>query len=585
MRLRYLRVDQYPPLTDLAVAFSTSSPLERKFSLHFVVGLNGTGKTHLLQALCEIFLAIADWRPPHFPSSLVYELGTNETTLRTIILDAPGPRTLSSLWVAEGFVFPLDTSKDAFESTIRSLRSNVNDPSLQGFRPLIAPGAWPGGSSTANLAALPRAVLAYTTGHLSPWRALWDRVANTEGLDISSQSPSYDSGLERPAGWTNDREREFSVEGTGVPAETSKNSAEWQPILLSPRSLKAALVSVSLPQALRDLEHIENEENREHFLRELRSEGESKSGLTGLLARAGWAWPVAVTVRLDFRPDRWSTVVARQVAGWLARATTVIGEPSPGTGRLLVFDLRGQHRPDGVPVDIRWDDEDAIRTGGDALLALLGGRESTAFDRFQRLIDLLETSALSDIGVALRKTEEELPHIIGFDELSDGEQMILGRMALFHLLEGQNDVLLMLDEPETHFNDKWKREIVNIVDGAISDTTNEVLISTHSAIVLTDVFQDEIVLLEKDEGKVRRVELVSPTFGADPGDLMMEVFGAQASVGKLATEWLDSNLPEDKWPADRVEELQTLLNRLGPGFHRSELRTILNKRKRNADSR
>src|SRR5664280_10247 len=197
MKLRYLRIEEYPPLADLSVDFSTSSPLKRTFSLHFVVGVNGTGKTHLLQALCEIFLALADWRPPHFPSSIIYELGTTETTLRTVILDAPGLRALSSLWVAEGFVFPVGTPKEAFESAIRSLRGNVNEPSLQEFKPLIALGAWPGGSSTANLAALPRAVLAYTTGHLAPWRALWARVTSAGGLDISSQSPSYDFGLER----------------------------------------------------------------------------------------------------------------------------------------------------------------------------------------------------------------------------------------------------------------------------------------------------------------------------------------------------------------------------------------------------
>ena len=252
---------------------------------------------------------------------------------------------------------------------------------------------------------------------------------------------------------------------------------------------------------------------------------------------------------------------------------------------MLVFDLRGPHKADGIPSDLRWDYEDSVRTGGEALLALLGGPENTPFDRFQTLINLLEGGVISEISMAVRKTEEDVPHIIRLDELSDGEQMILGRMALFHLLEKQDDVLLMLDEPETHFNDKWKREIVDIVDDALRDTTNEVLISTHSAIVLTDVFQDEIVLLEKDEGKVRRVELVSPTFGADPSDLMMRVFGAQASVGKLATEWLDSKLVEEEWPAGSMEELQRLLNQLGPGFHRSELRTILNKRKGNADSR
>jgi hypothetical protein len=585
LKLRYLKIADYPPLSELALAFSTTSPLARRFSMHFVVGVNGTGKTHFLQALCEIFLALSDWRLPHFPCALVYELGASETTVRTVVLDTPGNRSSSSLWLAEGFGFPSDTSTEAFTSAILSLRSG-KDLALHGLRPLIAPGTWPSGSSTPNLAALPKAVLAYTSGHLAPWHSLWQRAVTGERLDLSSQSPSHDTETERPAGWTSQLEREHADEPQGRRATTTKSArpVEWRPLLLSTLSLRAALLSVSLPQALKDLEEVENEGRREQFLRDLRADGETRGGLSGLLARASWAWPVAVTFQMNFRPERWTEVIARQAAGWLARATTVIAEPTPGTGRLLVFDLRGPHKAEAIPSELRLDYEDSLRTGGEALLALLGGPENTPFDRFQTLINLLEGGVISDISMGVRKTEQDVPHIIRLDELSDGEQMILGRMALFHLLEGQNDVLLMLDEPETHFNDKWKREIVNIVDGAISDT-NEVLISTHSAIVLTDVFQDEIVLLEKEEGKVRRVELVSPTFGADPGDLMMRVFGAQASVGKLATEWLDSKLLEEEWPAGSMEELQRLLNQLGPGFHRSELRTILNKRKGNADSR
>jgi predicted ATPase len=40
-----------------------------------------------------------------------------------------------------------------------------------------------------------------------------------------------------------------------------------------------------------------------------------------------------------------------------------------------------------------------------------------------------------------------------FDELSDGEQVFLGRMALFYLMQGRDDALILLDEPESHFND------------------------------------------------------------------------------------------------------------------------------------
>ena len=81
-----------------------------------------------------------------------------------------------------------------------------------------------------------------------------------------------------------------------------------------------------------------------------------------------------------------------------------------------------------------------------------------------------------------------------YDWLSDGERMFLGRIALFYLLKGQDNALLILDEPETHFNDIWKRRLVDILDGALGDLASDVIISTHSSIALTDVFAEEIGL-------------------------------------------------------------------------------------------
>ena len=96
-------------------------------------------------------------------------------------------------------------------------------------------------------------------------------------------------------------------------------------------------------------------------------------------------------------------------------------------------------------------------------------------------------------------------------------------MALFQLLENEDDALLLLDEPETHFNDKWKREIVDIIDGAIRRTASDVLIATHSAIVLTDVFNEEIVLMERRDGRAVARTVEDKTFASDPSELMIRI--------------------------------------------------------------
>jgi ABC-type cobalamin/Fe3+-siderophores transport system ATPase subunit len=166
--------------------------------------------------------------------------------------------------------------------------------------------------------------------------------------------------------------------------------------------------------------------------------------------------------------------------------------------------------------------------------------------------------------------------VLRYEELSDGEQMVLGRMALFHLLQGQQDALLLLDEPETHFNDKWKREIIDIIDDAIGNTANDVLISTHSAIVLSDVFNDEIVMVEKtpDGSSVRSVD--QQTFATDPSALMMTVFEADDSIGKRAQEFIEGKLRQATGTPADIQQLEQLIARMGSGFYRSELRTLLN---------
>jgi len=232
------------------------------------------------------------------------------------------------------------------------------------------------------------------------------------------------------------------------------------------------------------------------------------------------------------------------------------------------------------------DDLSTCTTQGEALWALLGGaKDSTPFELFTRLLELNRSGLFDDVLLRLRRqsvpeagTEAEAQDIgvLRYEELSDGEQMVLGRMALFHLLQGQQDALLLLDEPETHFNDKWKREIVDIIDDAIGNTSNDVLISTHSAIVLSDVFNNEIVMVQKtaNGSGVRNVD--EPTFAADPSALMMTVFGADDSIGKRAQEFIEGKLRQATGTLAEIADLEQLIMRMGSGFYRSELRTLLN---------
>lgn len=575
MKLRYLHIRNYPPLNKAQIVFSSHSPLDRLCAIRFVVGVNGSGKSHLLRAISKVFLSLADWCAPHFPVSLVYELGQDRPALgldqhalsggaslggsqrQTIILSAlrEEEQLEPALWVSEGFTFPPTATHDDFEELIRSLyaKQAALEPLSHGFRTVIAPGNWPSGKGTAQLPYLPRTVLAYTTGALASWQSLWERNSDSEGVDRVSQADEYDPTRERPPGWNRDKEHEHLLneillqdEGSEANGELMNQSSQlaqdvgskaWEPILVTPELLKFAVLSVALPVGLNDVFSGTVEPDL------------SNQVLRELLSRAGWKWPVSVAVTIDFQPDGLPEKKLRRLLPWFYAAGEVIAQPNPSSLRILHYDIGGEFDPDLVPDAPGMEELHQVteKTQGYALLALIGNENNfSAYQRFQRLCDLHEEGLIAEISFCLRKDDSD--DLIRFDELSDGEQMVLGRMALFHLLEDQQDALLLLDEPETHFNDLWKRDIVSVVDEALGKTSCEVIIATHAALVLTDALKDELIVLERtrantpnaDNGTmVRLLDQDIHTFGATGDHPLRDIFGAQDTVGRRASRLME----------------------------------------------
>ena len=591
MRLRYLHLQNYPPIKDIRVAFASGSPMERECAIRFVVGVNGSGKSNLLRAVAEVFLALADERVPPFPVSLIYELGRRgQPEHHTFLIDCPGPKAEASIWVSSGFYWPDNTPADRLANAITLMRANTG-PGPEGFAALVPRGTWPQQPGIA----MPKAVLAYTTGDLRPWRSIWQRNQDGQGLLVGAEGDT-DPTDERPTGWT--AAQEAALQGarqttTGDDGPVSaRHSAEpaiyRRPILLDATLLKCALLAVALPQAFDQTADFAGRPQVDALMAKLGHRADHKNTLQDLLERGGWHHLVSVGFRCRLQARDWDRKLCETAHDWWLCAGEVITEPHPSEARrTLFFDLKGSFSWQNTATRLPNDAFSICTTQGEALWALLGGVEATAFELFLRLLELNLAGLFDDLLLRLRRQPladidadpDESAQDIGvlrYEELSDGEQMVLGRMALFHLLHGQQDALLLLDEPETHFNDKWKREIVDIIDDAIGGTANDVLISTHSAIVLSDVFNDEIVMVQKtaNGSTVRTVD--EPTFATDPSALMMTVFGASDSIGKRAQEFIEDKLKQATGTPAEIADLERLIARMGSGFYRSELRTLLN---------
>ncbi len=166
------------------------------------------------------------------------------------------------------------------------------------------------------------------------------------------------------------------------------------------------------------------------------------------------------------------------------------------------------------------------------------------------------------------KTEEDeqpeentIPNLFLLDWLSDGEQSFLGRMALLSMLD-TDDSLILLDEPEVHFNDYWKRKVIQLIDSIMRYHSNQLLMTTHSTIVMSDVTADQVFLFSKDEnGYTQVMESVPPIFGSDPGNIMVNLLGTGRAGGAYSRDYLESAIQKGD-----QEELQSLLEKVGPGY-------------------
>jgi len=551
VRLRYLHLWGTPPLQELITIFNQEQILGRKCAIRFVVGVNGSGKTQLLQTLSEIFLSLERKKLPPFRVTFAYDLEKigEEERPATIYLRYPQDIP-SSAAIFAIFEPPLRDDRDLEELENTPTENFDTDSRIS----LLIRGDQLGSSIRPYL---PKVLLAYTSGATETWATLFaNQQTERENLpdavfeEITPEEerlPDWDLGQEKLY-----REKE-GLEPLLEP-ELTFDGIQTDSIgyYVSPQALKLVFFAVSLHQARKDFQEMPTEQAEQAYrdrIEQTIQNHEPMSGLRGLFNKIDWLWLISVNFQILFQPTRFSQQTSA-LTRLYAIATAVIREPVPSDCRKLVFDLR-RSLPDQTDVDTSTCAA-LIRAICDKLDTAID--EITPFDIFKQLLSWQEQGWLQDLTMTFCKRNVE--DVLLYNWLSDGERVFLGRMALFQLLRGENDALMILDEPETHFNDVWKREIVDIIDTSLRDNKSEVIISTHSSISLTDVFDTEITLLSKNEidGAIAIVEPRIPTFGASPNEIMIDIFGAPESVGQRATEFLDLVLMLAAHP-DEVEAI------------------------------
>lgn len=105
------------------------------------------------------------------------------------------------------------------------------------------------------------------------------------------------------------------------------------------------------------------------------------------------------------------------------------------------------------------------------------------------------------------------------DDLSDGEQSIINTFNLLYQLQEKRE-LFILDEPDKTLNNEIKRKYITLLEEVIAEKDTQIIFSTHSTELISDLRETQVYKLENFELK----NINFNPFGEDAMTINIKIF-------------------------------------------------------------
>jgi len=187
----------------------------------------------------------------------------------------------------------------------------------------------------------------------------------------------------------------------------------------------------------------------------------------------------------------------------------------------------------------------------------------------------------------LKKIEgEDEPKELLLREFSDGEHQFIHSMGICLMLKDRR-TLLLLDEPETHFNPGWRAKFIKVLNdsiraGGTNNFLKDILLTSHSPFIISDCLPNNVIFFKKNKEN-KKVEAKSArslnfnTYGTSVEIILDELFEYNQSIGDWSNEKLKEISFEDVVTDDHVKAVKEELRILGDSIEKDLVLAKLNK--------
>lgn len=125
--------------------------------------------------------------------------------------------------------------------------------------------------------------------------------------------------------------------------------------------------------------------------------------------------------------------------------------------------------------------------------------------------------------------------ILNYNDLSDGEHQYLHVFGTLNMVNKDN-VLFLMDEPETHFNPQWRSAFISKMKYTAGKSKQEYIITTHSPFLLSDSKSEDVYVFNKTKSKITIDQPEIQTYGTAIDRLLEIAFGVAPPIAKLSSD-------------------------------------------------
>lgn len=162
---------------------------------------------------------------------------------------------------------------------------------------------------------------------------------------------------------------------------------------------------------------------------------------------------------------------------------------------------------------------------------------------------------------------------VTLDDLSDGEAQFIQVLATAKVFSDEQ-TLLLFDEPETHLNPSWRTYFHHYLSKALDtqEYNSQVFVSTHSPFMISSLKKEDVLFFKRDEhGEILMEPIGAQTYGSSFEVLIKKHFGLRSLISQTVVEAVKEHLPKDDHQASIQEAREWIDNNLGDSMEKAYL--------------